>query len=268
MTVLVTGATGNIGRRVVDELIRLGGSDIGDIRALTANPAKAALPESVTAITGYLGKPDTLPAALEGVERVYLAPFPATVGPTLDMLVQAGVQYVVALSGGAHWAEHAEAITGSGLAHTQLGPGEFCENFAMWAPQIKTGTVHDVAPDHVESPVSMDDIARVAAHLLAGPQDAHLSAMYELTGPVALSRADIARQIGAGIGLPVEAQQCNRAEAEALLRPVMGDGARWYLDLFDGELEPQAANDNVELLTGTPAESIAQWAARNRSLFT
>ncbi|MCV7203176.1 hydroxylase [Mycolicibacterium peregrinum] len=268
MTVLVTGATGNIGRRVVDELIRLGGSDIGDIRALTANPAKAALPESVTAITGYLGKPETLPAAFEGVERVYLAPFPATVGPTLDMLVQAGVQYVVALSGGAHWAEHAEAITGSGLAHTQLGPGEFCENFAMWAPQIKTGTVHDVAPDHVESPVSMDDIARVAAHLLAGPQDAHLSAMYELTGPVALSRADIARQIGAGIGLPVEAQQCNRAEAEALLRPVMGDGARWYLDLFDGELEPQAANDNVELLTGTPAESIAQWAARNRSLFT
>lgn len=268
MTVLVTGATGNIGRRVVDELIRLGGSDIGDIRALTANPAKAALPESVTAITGYLGKPETLPAALEGVERVYLAPFPATVGPTLDMLVQAGVQYVVALSGGAHWAEHAEAITGSGLAHTQLGPGEFCENFAMWAPQIKTGTVRDVAPDHVESPVSMDDIARVAAHLLAGPQDAHLSAMYELTGPVALSRADIARQIGAGIGLPVEAQQCNRAEAEALLRPVMGDGARWYLDLFDGELEPQAANDNVELLTGTPAESIAQWAARNRSLFT
>lgn len=268
MTVLVTGATGNIGRRVVDELIRLGGSDIGDIRALTANPAKAALPESVTAITGYLGKPETLPAALEGVERVYLAPFPATVGPTLDMLVQAGVQYVVALSGGAHWAEHAEAITGSGLAHTQLGPGEFCENFAMWAPQIKTGTVRDVAPDHVESPVSMDDIARVAAHLLAGPQDAHLSAMYELTGPVALSRADIARQIGAGIGLPVEAQQCNRAEAEALLRPVMGDGARWYLDLFDSELEPQAANDNVELLTGTPAESIAQWAARNRSLFT
>lgn len=268
MTILVTGATGNIGRRVVNELIRLGGSDIGDIRALTANPAKAALPESVTTITGSLGKPETLRAAFEGVERVYLAPFPATVGPTLEMLVQAGVQYVVALSGGAHWTEHAEAITGSGLAHTQLGPGEFCENFAMWAPQIKTGTVHDVAPDHVESPVSMDDIARVAAHLLVGPQDVHLSAMYELTGPVALSRADIARQIGAGIGLPVDARQCTRAEAEELLRPVMGDGAHWYLDLFDGDLEPQTANDNVERLTGTPAESIAQWAARNRSLFT
>ncbi|MFN6546623.1 SDR family oxidoreductase [Mycolicibacterium nivoides] len=268
MTVLVTGATGNIGRRVVDELIRLGGSDIGDIRALTTNPAKAALPESVTAITGYLGKPETLPAALEGVERVYLAPFPTTIEPTLEMLVQAGVQYVVALSGSAHWAEHAEAVTASGLAHTQLGPGEFCENFAMWAPQIKTGTVRDVAPDYVESPVSMDDIARVAAHLLAAPQDAHLGAMYELTGPVALSRADIARQIGAGIGMPVDSQRCSRAEAEELLRPVMGDGAHWYLDLFDGDPEHQAANDNVERLTGAPAESIAQWAARNRSLFT
>lgn len=267
MTVLVTGATGNIGRRVVDELIRLGGSDIGDIRALTANPQKAALPKSVTTITGYLGKPETLPSAFEGVECVYLAPFPGTIDRTLEMMVQAGVQYVVALSGDAHWAEYAQAVAASGLAHTQLGPGEFCENFTMWAPQIKTGTVHDVNPEHVEAPVSMDDIARVAAHLLTAPRDAHLGAMYELTGPVALSRADIARQIGAGIGTPVDMQRCNRAEAEALLRPVMGDGAHWYLDLLDGNLEPQAANDNVGQLTGTPAESVAQWAARNRDLF-
>ncbi|WP_454790671.1 SDR family oxidoreductase [Mycolicibacterium lutetiense] len=265
MTVLVTGATGNIGRRVVDQLITLGAHDI---RALTTNPAKAALPKSVTAITGYLGKPETLPAAFEGVECVYLAPFPATVGPTLELMVQAGVQYVVALSGGAHWADHADAITASGLAHTQLGPGEFCENFAMWGPQIKTGAVRDVSPEHVQSPVSMDDIAGVAAHLLTAPRDAHLGAMYELTGPVALSRADIARQIGTGIGMPVDMQRCTRAEAEELLRPVMGDGAQWYLDLFDGGLEPQTANDNVAQLTGTPAESIAQWAARNRSLFT
>lgn len=267
MTVLVTGATGNIGRRVVDELIRLGGSDIGDIRALTANPVKAALPESVTAITGHLRKPETLPAAFDGVERVYLAPFPATVGPTLELMAQAGVQYVVALSGGAHWAEHAAAVTASGLAHTQLGPGEFCENFAMWAPQIKTGIVRDVSPEQVQSPVSMDDIARVAAHLLTASPDAHLGAMYELTGPVALSRADIARQIGVGLGTPVEMQRCSRAEAEDLLRPVMGDGAHWYLDLLESDLQHQTANDNVERLTGTPAESMSQWAARNRAQF-
>jgi nucleoside-diphosphate-sugar epimerase len=50
MTTLVTGATGNIGRRVVDHLISLGAKDI---RALTVNPARAGLPDSVTAITGY-----------------------------------------------------------------------------------------------------------------------------------------------------------------------------------------------------------------------
>jgi NAD(P)-dependent dehydrogenase (short-subunit alcohol dehydrogenase family) len=79
MTILVTGATGNIGRRIVDHLIDLGANDI---RALTKNPAKAKLPEGVTAVTGYLGDPDSLPAALEGVERMYLAPLPKTLEPT------------------------------------------------------------------------------------------------------------------------------------------------------------------------------------------
>ncbi|UNB55244.1 SDR family oxidoreductase [Mycolicibacterium sp. YH-1] len=265
MTILVTGATGNIGRRVVDHLITLGAKDI---RALTANPTKAQLPDSVTAITGYLGRPDSLRAALDGVERVYLAPYTETLTATLALMKEAGVQYVVALSGGAHWSEHADAVTASGLPHTQLGPGEFCENFAMWADQIRTTqTVAEPYPDAVEAPVSMDDIARVAAHLLTGPQDPHLSRMYDLTGPKALSRGQIAEQIGVGIGVPVTVQHCNRTEAEELLRPVMGDGVQWYFDLFSAGSEPQVANDAVEQLTGTPAMSMAQWAAANADQF-
>ena len=73
MTILVTGATANIGRRIVDHLIDLGANDI---RALTTNPAKAKLPDGVTPVTGYLGKPESLPAALSGVDRMYLAPLP------------------------------------------------------------------------------------------------------------------------------------------------------------------------------------------------
>ncbi|CDQ44304.1 SDR family oxidoreductase [Mycolicibacterium neoaurum] len=279
MTILVTGATGNIGRQVVAELIALG---VNDIRALTVNPTKAALPDSVTAVTGYLGKPDSLPAALNGVERVYLAPHPPTLAATLEHLTNAGVRYVVALTGGAHWQQHADAVTASGLGQTQLGPGEFSDNFTMWAPQIRTGVVHDIAPDAVQSPVSMRDIARVAAHLLADPQDSHLGKMYELTGPRALTRAEIAREIGIGVGIDVEMRRCSRAEADALLRPLMGDGVDWYLDLFDRAADPQGAeeqfardqivtgqpaNDHVERLTGIPAESMAQWAARNREVF-
>ena len=265
MTILVTGATGNIGRRVVDHLITLG---VKDIRALTKNPAKANLPDGVAAITGYLGDPESLPAAFEGVERMYLAPLPKTLDSTLQLARQANVEYVVALSGGAHWAEHADAVAASRLPHTQLGPGEFCENFAMWAEQIRTTqTVREPYPDAVEAPVSMDDIARVAAQLLAQPEDAHLSKMYDLTGPEALSRAQIAEQIGVGIGLPVTMQQCSRAEAEELLRPVMGDGVQWYFDLFSEDGEPQLANDLVERLTGSPAASMAQWAAANADQF-
>ena len=111
MTILVTGATGNIGRRIVDHLIDLGANDI---RALTTNPAKAKLPDGVTPVTGYLGKPESLPAALNGVDRMYLAPLPETLDVTLEMAKAANVSYVVALSGGAHWQRHADTISASG----------------------------------------------------------------------------------------------------------------------------------------------------------
>ena len=265
MTILVTGATGNIGRRTVDHLIELGANDI---RALTKNPAKANLPDGVTAVTGYLGDPDSLPAALDGVERMYLAPLPETLDVTLELAKKAGVQYVVALSGEAHWQEHADKVSASGLVNTQLGPGEFVENFAIWAAQIKaTRTVREPYPTAVEAPISMDDIARVAAGLLAKPDEAHFGKMYPITGPEALTRTQIAEQIGVGIGVPVAYQQCDRAEAEAALAQAMGPNAAWYLDqIQDAVSHPQQANDLVAELTGTPAQSVAQWAAQNAEL--
>lgn len=266
MTILVTGATGNIGRRIVDHLIDLGANDI---RALTKNPAKAKLPDGVTAVTGYLGDPESLPAALEGVERLYLAPLPATLDATLELAKRANVEYIVALSGQAHWQEHADKVTASGLLNTQLGPGEFLENFAIWSqPITATRTVREPYPDVVEAPISMDDIARVAAALLAKPERAHFGQMYPITGPQALTRAEIARQIGVGIGVEVTYERCDRAEAEEALRSAMGEQAQWYLDTIAQAVDqPQQANDLVAELTGTPAESVAQWAARNAELF-
>ena len=266
MTILVTGATGNIGRRTVDHLIDLGANDI---RALTKNPAKAKLPDGVTAVTGYLGDPESLTAALEGVERMYLAPLPETLDITLELAKRAGVQYVVALSGEAHWQAHADAVAASGLTNTQLGPGEFLDNFAIWAPQIKaTGTVREPYPGVVEAPIAMDDIARVAAALLAKPDQSHFGRMYPITGPEALTRAQIAEQIGVGIGAEVRYRQCDRAEAEAAFAAAMGPNAGWYLDqIEDAVSHPQQANNLVAELTGMPAESVAQWAAANAEVF-
>ncbi|MCV7280989.1 NAD(P)H-binding protein [Mycolicibacterium flavescens] len=264
MTLLVTGATGNIGRRVVDQLINLG---CNDIRALTTNPAKAALPDGVAAVTGYLGRPETLPAALEGVRAMYLAPLPSTVDATLALARAAGVEYVVALSGGAHWQPQAEAVAASGIAHTQIGAGEFLDNYAFWGEQIRTTrTVREPYPDVVQAPVSMDDIARVAAVLLAEPDPSHRSRMYELTGPQALTRVQIAEQIGVGIGVDVTFAVCGREQAEQALRPMMGDEVRWYYDML-AEHPPQSANTLVADLTATPAQTVAQWAAANADVF-
>lgn len=266
MTVLVTGATGNIGRKVVDRLLELG---VRDIRALTTDPAKADLPDGVEVVTGFLGRPETMSVALADVDRVYLAPYPPTIGITCEMIAAARVSYVVALSGGAHWQQHADVIAAAAVPAIQLGPGEFCENFAMWATQIAaTGTVREPYPDVVEAPIAMDDIARVAAALLAAPDDAHLGRMYELTGPEALTRAQIAEQIGIGIGRPVRFETCSREEALATLAPVMGEQASWYVDLLAAGVQtPQQANDLVAELTGAPAISIAEWAKLNEDRF-
>ncbi|MGE2720784.1 SDR family oxidoreductase [Mycolicibacterium celeriflavum] len=266
MTILVTGATGNIGRRIVDRLIDLG---CNDIRALTNNPAKADLPDGVAAVTGYLGEPATLPPALEGVEAMYLAPLPATLDVTLDLVKQAGVGYVVALSGSGDWQEHADTITASGLVNTQLGPGEFTDNFTIWSEQIKAGrSVLEAYPSVVEAPITMDDIARVAAALLIQPDPAHYGRSYPITGPAALTRAEIVQQIGEGIGIDVAVEHCSRARAEAALRPAMGEYARWYLDQIETGLDaPQHANQLVAEITGTPAQSVAEWAGANAELF-
>jgi uncharacterized protein YbjT (DUF2867 family) len=266
MTILVTGATGNIGRRIVDHLIDLGANEI---RALTTNPAKANLPDGVTPITGYLGRPATLRAALDGVDRMYLAPLPSTLDATLELIKSARVDYVVALSGAAHWQEHADAIAASGLVNTQFGPGEFLENFTIWSGQIKaTRTVQEPYPSAVEAPISMDDIARVAATLLVKPDESHHGQMYPLTGPQSLARAEIAEQIGVGIGIDVTYEQCSRTDAEAALAPMMGEQAAWYLDQIAANVgHPQQANQLVSELTGTPAVSVAQWAAQNAEAF-
>ena len=94
MTILVTGATGNIGRHVVDQLMRTGAR----VRALTRNPAAANLPNSVEVIQGDLDRPETLPAAFENVERMYLFPIPATATEVAELAKKAGVRRIVTLS--------------------------------------------------------------------------------------------------------------------------------------------------------------------------
>lgn len=267
MTILVTGATANIGRRVVDHLVAAGA---GPVRALTVDPGRAALAAGVEVARGSLRRPETLPAAFEGVDRMYLAPTPQGSADALRLARAAGVTRVVDLSGEpvTWWGAVSAAVEDSGLDWTHLWPGDFMENSLSWAPGIAaTRTVREPWPHGRSAPIAMDDIARVAASaLLSGD---HVGAALSLTGPEVLTRVELAGRIGDAIGTPVEFVTVTRDEAVAGLAGEMGEDAAWYVDtILAGCVDnPVRANRLVEDVTGRPATTFAAWARANATTF-
>lgn len=268
MRILVTGATANVGRLVVDELLSAAPTGL-EIRALTTNPAKAALPPGVEVVKGYLGRPDTMPAALKGVDRMYLAPMPETVDDVVALAKQAGVRRIVDMSGekDSWWAAVANAVEASGVDWTHLCPGEFMTNSTIWSEQIRTtGMVRDCHPQAANAPIDLGDIAAVAAVALLG--DDHVGKQYYMTGPEALSRVDLVRRIGDALGREVPFVEISPSEAIEQLRPTMGEYAAWYIngraELLD---HPQAAVPTVEEVLGRPATTFAEWAVQHVEQF-
>ncbi|MFG1792472.1 SDR family oxidoreductase [Nocardia sp. NPDC049149] len=266
MKILVTAATGNIGRKVVDHLIAAGADDV---RALTNHPARAALPAGVEIAEGYLRRVSSLPAAFEGVDRMYLAPVLETVDEVVALAKAAGIQHIVDLSGNEHteWQPIAQAVEKSGVDWTHLYTGEFTENATMFAEQIRAGDqVPDAYPEAANAPITMDDIARVAAAVLLS--DGHAGQTYELTGPETLTRADKINQIGAAIGRTLTMVKVARAEAIQQLTPIMGEFAEWYVEGLAMMVDhPQQANTVIADLTGAPATTFAQWVVANADSF-
>ncbi|MEQ7128448.1 NAD(P)H-binding protein [Actinopolymorpha sp. B11F2] len=266
MTILVTGATGSVGRLVVDHLLAAGATDV---RALTNKPEKAALPMEVDVVKGYIGRPETLPPALEGVDRMYLAPLTETVHEVLALARTAGVQHVVDLAGpeGNWWHAIEVAVEESGVAWTHLDAGEFMENSLIWADQIRTtGQVRDAYPDAANAPIAMDDIAAVAAVALL--EDGHVGKAYELTGPESITRADMVRCIGVALGRDIPYVELTREQAVEQLSKAMGEHADWYLEGKAALVaHPQQAVATVAQVTGRPAKTFAQWAVKHVDAF-
>ncbi len=279
--ILVTGATGTVGRQLVNELVTAG----ADVRALSRTPERAGLPSGVEVVAGDLGRPETLPSALQGIERVFLLSG-GPEGPEHDANLiaageQAGVRHVVTLSvlGAGHGADDPitrwhlageRAVTASGMAWTILRPGAFMSNALMWAPSIKDqGVVYAPFAQAKTGAVDPADIAAVAARALTGAGQGGKT--YPLTGPELLSAADQVEIPGAALGRPLQVVDVPPERAKAAM--VDSDMPAELADAVIASMA-QAGTDHamavlptVEQVTGHPARSFAEWATAHLEAF-
>lgn len=274
--ILVTGATGNVGRLVVDELIAAG---VTGVRALTNDPVKAALPDSVEVVEGYLGRVETMPAALDGVDVLYLAPLPRTVARVTALAAEAGVRRIVDLSSsnadaeaagdpdGWHYYAVEKAVEESGIAWTHLRPGEFMANATIWADQIRAGdVVRDAHAKASTAPIDLGDIAAVAARVLR--DDRYVGAKLTMTGPDAITRAEMVVAIGAALGRDVRYEELTHDQAVEEMQAVLGEYSAWYYEGMDVLAEyPMPVSPVVAEITGGPGTPFATWAVENAHLF-
>lgn len=267
MKVVVTGATGSVGRYVV-ELLLAGGAEV---RALTRRPESAGFPPAVEVVGGDLEQPESLAGIFDGVDRMYLILAGEATEQIAAAAKQAGVQRVVTLSsasaawennpGGAYHRAFEVAVESSGLEWTHVRPGMFASNLVDWAEPVKTTGVVRLPYDNArQSPVHELDVAAVAAAALL--EDSHVGKIYTLSGPEALTKTEQFAAIGKAIGKDVRFEEITpeqwREEAAEQFPPYVMD---WLLAYWEGAVaEPEPVLPDVEQVLGRPARSLAEWA--------
>ncbi|HZG17051.1 MAG TPA: NmrA family NAD(P)-binding protein [Candidatus Bathyarchaeia archaeon] len=270
MTILVTGATGTVGRHVVDQLIQMGQK----VRALTRNPLQANLPNDVEVVAGDLSDPSTLVSALVGISGIHLITTgaeytPLQTGPEIvELAEKAGVRRITILWNGEK-GTFERAVEASGLEWTQLQAFEFMANARKWANSIRAeGVVRDLFGGSRIASVHEADIGRVAAVTLT--EEGHAGKIYTLTGPESLSVQDKVRIISEVIGREIQfIESSEEEEREQMRRMGVQEDAidyviSWHLN------PPKSAYtvlSTVEEVTGHKPYTFAEWVKENAGFF-
>ncbi|MEU8684379.1 NAD(P)H-binding protein [Streptomyces sp. NPDC048611] len=284
--IVVTGATGNIGRRLVGRLL----ADGAAVRALTRDPERAGLPAAAETVRADLTDTDDLVPLLTGAEALFLnlaAGGDRAAVALTGAAVRAGVRRIVLNSSMAvtdtpaddthHIARlHAgleRAVRGSGLEWTFVRGGNYATNALSWAPSIRaTGVVRDAHPGSRGVPVHEADLADVAAAALLDRSGTHLGQVYLVTGPEELTVAEQVAEIGRATGKETRVEQISEeAAAEAMTGPHFPEEAALELiRMFGRSVDAPAfpASDAVERITGHPPRTFAEWARDHAADFS
>jgi uncharacterized protein YbjT (DUF2867 family) len=277
MTILVTGARGTVGSRVVAQLAASG----HPVRASARDVSALRLPPGVETARLDLADPVQAPKALRGVTAMFLFPQPEGAADLLKMAGAAGVRRVVLLSTSAMAEPDADrnpialyhqpveqAVASSGLPYAVLRPGWLATNVLRdWIEQIRAARVRLAYPEAQVTPIHEDDIAEVAASLLT--RGGHHGDVLDLTGPRSMTMREIVDTIGEELGRFVAVEQLTRSQALAERPPGMPEEVMAIL--IDREATaagvPAPVNDSVERLLGKPARDFRHWVAEHRGDF-
>lgn len=275
-TVLVTGATGNVGRDVVAALLD-GGSAV---MAGTRDISKVKPAANLQTVRLDYTDPTTFAGALDSVTGVFLvAPpmdpeAPAKLMPFIDEAKAAGVEHIVFNSAfGVDKNEKAplriveRALMDSGVAYTILRPNFFMENFSTGfvAPMIKhQNGIFLAAGEGKTSFISTKDIAAVAAVAFG---EGHAGKEYNPTGPEALDHAEVAEKISAARGKEVT---YHALDQETMLQGARDQGvpesAVQYMAVLYGAVRAgytAPVTNDVQTVTGHKPVTFDQFARDN-----
>lgn len=280
--ILVTGSTGTVGSEVVKQLQATGAEFRVAVSSLTK--AKKANAEGLQAAVLNYTDPQSFEYALKGIERLFLLSPPGASELEAGLIEAArkdDVRHIVKLSalaadtgatifGREHGAME-KAIQKSEVAYTFLRPNGFMQNYvSSFGPTIKAkGEFYSAAGDSKYSVVDVRDIAAVAVKALT--QAGHEGKAYTITGPEALSNAEIAEKLSKAIGKPVKYVAITD---DAMRNAMQQQGAPAamvdaLIDLMHFYVAGKAAlvTRDVEKVTKHPATTFDEFAKENAAAF-
>lgn len=281
MTYLITGATGDVGSRVVEQLLLRG--DRPRVFVRDAEKTRSRFGSRVEIFVGDLADAAALEPALAGIDEFFLV----NVGPHIPVRDQAaaqaakaaGVKHLVKLSSmdvqqglaiGA-WHEQGEAaIRASGIPFTFVQPTGFMSNLLAWAHSIKTeGTVRASTGNGRRAFIHSADIAAVATNALTTRE--YDGESLAITGSEALNFAEATAKISSAIGKPLTFQSISDDEARqryattGASEPDIAAHVSLWRAIREGRLA--AVTNNVERILGRQPIALDQWAAENAAAF-